>query len=120
MPPRAFPFPFRVGTDICSISRIRSVITKRNDGDPLRPLHQFLTRVLTSHEQQYFWQRFASADDILTKTDAVAAFLAGRCVYKVAKLLKPEAHTTKDLLQRKHVAKHATIWIKTPEASNES
>ncbi|KAJ5057993.1 hypothetical protein J3E72DRAFT_159085, partial [Bipolaris maydis] len=47
-------------------------------GDPLRPLHQFLKRVLTSHEQQYFWQRFASADDILTKTDAVAAFLAGR------------------------------------------
>ncbi|EUC36152.1 hypothetical protein COCCADRAFT_88989 [Bipolaris zeicola 26-R-13] len=84
MPPRAFPFPFRVGTDICSISRIRNVITRRNDGDPLRPLHQFLKRVLTSHEQQYFWQRFASADDILTKTDAVATFLAGRFAAKEA------------------------------------
>ncbi|EUC44008.1 hypothetical protein COCMIDRAFT_99355 [Bipolaris oryzae ATCC 44560] len=82
MPPRAFPFPFRVGTDICSISRLRGIITRRNNSDPLRPLHQFLKRVLTSHEQQYFWQRFASADDILTKPDAVAAFLAGRYVHK--------------------------------------
>ncbi|USP74676.1 hypothetical protein yc1106_01950 [Curvularia clavata] len=102
MPPRAFPFPFRVGTDICSVSRIQGVITRRNDGDALRPLRQFLKRILTDHEQQYFWQRFAPAEDILTKTDAVSAFLAGRFAAKEA-CRKACDHLHKDTRGFQHI-----------------
>jgi holo-[acyl-carrier protein] synthase len=46
----------------------------------LRPLHQYLRRVLTDHERQYFWNRFGPEEAILGKTDAVVQFLAGRYV----------------------------------------
>ncbi|RAR01866.1 hypothetical protein DDE82_006204 [Stemphylium lycopersici] len=84
MPPRPFPFPFRVGTDICNVSRLRGVITRRYDGDPTLPLRQFLKRVFTDHERQYFWKRFGPTEDVLAKTEAISAFLAGRFAAKEA------------------------------------
>jgi holo-[acyl-carrier protein] synthase len=78
MPLRPFPFPFRVGTDICNVSRLRTIITRRSDNEPLRPLRQYLRRVLTDHERQYFWKRFGPEEAVLGKMDAVSQFLAGR------------------------------------------
>lgn len=42
-PPRVFPFPLRIGTDVCRISRIHDILTTRgpsravNDGPPGPP-----------------------------------------------------------------------------------
>ncbi|KAF1940422.1 hypothetical protein EJ02DRAFT_379791 [Clathrospora elynae] len=84
MPPRPFPFPFRVGTDLCKVSRVHAIITRHSPSAPLRPLRQFLHRILTDQERQYFWTRFGSSDQILTQAAAVSQFLAGRFAAKEA------------------------------------
>jgi hypothetical protein len=84
MPPRPFPFPFRVGTDICSAARVRALITKHNKEYPLNPLIQFLKRTLTDPERLHFWDRFTKKiprEEILSQANAVSVFLAGRCVH---------------------------------------
>ena len=80
MPPRPFPYALRVGTDICNVSRLRAVITRRSNGKSLRPLSQFLARILTSPERNYFWGRFGPPEEALKNLDAVSQFLAGRRV----------------------------------------
>ncbi|KAI4643576.1 hypothetical protein J4E93_006586 [Alternaria ventricosa] len=86
MPPRPFPFPFRVGTDICNVQRVRSIITPRagSEGEPLRPLRHYLKRVFTEHERQYFWNRFGPEESVLEKADVISKFLAGRFAAKEA------------------------------------
>ncbi|KAI8938378.1 hypothetical protein NX059_004273 [Plenodomus lindquistii] len=85
MPPRPFPLPLHIGNDICSISRIRKLIT-RNRGDTVvhNALNSFLLRILTPPEVQIFWKRFGRRRDISQKTDAVAQYLAGRFAAKEA------------------------------------
>ncbi|KAG9191863.1 holo-[acyl-carrier protein] synthase [Alternaria panax] len=84
MPLRPFPYPFQVGTDICNVSRLRAVLTRDYGGEPLRPLHQYLRRVLTDHERQYFWNRFGPEEAIAKKMASVSQFLAGRFAAKEA------------------------------------
>ncbi|KAF1843320.1 uncharacterized protein K460DRAFT_378492 [Cucurbitaria berberidis CBS 394.84] len=84
MPPRPFPFPLRVGTDICNIARLRAIITRRSDGEPLRPLSQFISRVLSGPERTYFWARFGPPAQVLGRIDTVSEFLAGRFAAKEA------------------------------------
>ncbi|KAK1909791.1 hypothetical protein P3342_007963 [Pyrenophora teres f. teres] len=77
MPLRPFPIPFKVGTDICYVPRIRKFITQPSHGEPQRPVRRLLRKLLTEHERQYFWQRFgrrAPFDSI----ERVSQFLAGR------------------------------------------
>jgi holo-[acyl-carrier protein] synthase len=77
MPLRPFPFPLRVGTDICSIARIRKLLTpKAAASSP--PLVRFLPKLLTWPERRYFWERFASVENAQKELDAVSHFLAGR------------------------------------------
>ncbi|RMZ66158.1 holo-acyl-carrier- synthase [Pyrenophora seminiperda CCB06] len=83
MPLRLFPVPLRVGTDICSIPRIRKAITRLNSTETQRPLRRLLAKLLTEHERQYFWNRFGS-DAPLSNVDAVSKFLAGRFAAKEA------------------------------------
>ncbi|KAH6676778.1 hypothetical protein B0J14DRAFT_698784 [Halenospora varia] len=45
MPPRPFPFPLNVGTDICRISRIARILTKSHDH-----ARRFWEKVLSPHE----------------------------------------------------------------------
>ncbi|KAF7682128.1 hypothetical protein GT037_001104 [Alternaria burnsii] len=84
MPLRPFPYPFRVGTDICHVLRLRAVLMRHHRGEPLRPLHQYLRRVLTDHERQYFWNRFGPEETISKRMDSVSKFLAGRFAAKEA------------------------------------
>ncbi|KAK8207497.1 hypothetical protein IWZ01DRAFT_510091 [Phyllosticta capitalensis] len=72
MPPRPFPWPLAVGTDICSISRIREVLsntgwrqrakgTKMNShGSPAQRsmLRHFLNNLMTYDEMMHFLHRF--------------------------------------------------------------
>lgn len=81
MPPRPFPYPLRVGADICSVSRIRAIISRPHKGSGKPALERFLNRILTSPERRYFWERFGPADNVSTKFDTVSQFLAGRCVW---------------------------------------
>ena len=79
MPPRPFPLPLRIGTDLCNITRIRSLITKRDKGKTGRPLHAFLSKILTHPERSYFHERFGTNESTVHKEEDIARFLAGRC-----------------------------------------
>jgi holo-[acyl-carrier protein] synthase len=79
MPLRPFPFPLRVGTDICSIARIRKLLTPKIEGTT-PPLVRFLPKLLTWPERQYFWHRFLGAENAQNELDAVSHYLAGRYV----------------------------------------
>ncbi|PZD29667.1 hypothetical protein A1F97_10287, partial [Pyrenophora tritici-repentis] len=76
MPLRPFPIPFKVGTDICYVPRIRKFITQPSNGEPQRPLRRLLRKLLTEHERRYFWQRFGSGAPF-NSIERVSQFLAG-------------------------------------------
>ncbi|KAH8709987.1 hypothetical protein GQ44DRAFT_454371 [Phaeosphaeriaceae sp. PMI808] len=82
MPPRPFPYPFQVGTDICSIARVKNLLAQQSKGLP--QVDRFLRRVLTPPERVYFWHRFGPRPEIFTKLDSVSEFLAGRFAAKEA------------------------------------
>ncbi|KAH7121174.1 hypothetical protein B0J11DRAFT_508199 [Dendryphion nanum] len=87
MPLRPFPYSLRVGTDICSISRVRELLTGKNrktNSDPTALLAQFLTKVFTWPERQAFEDRFDSYAKACKHPDQVSAFLAGRWAAKEA------------------------------------
>ncbi|WPG99184.1 Hypothetical protein R9X50_00199500 [Acrodontium crateriforme] len=61
MPPRPFPLPFNIGTDIVQISRIKQILmrqTQERDRTPTPRLVSFLRRFLTAREQYIFHQKF--------------------------------------------------------------
>jgi holo-[acyl-carrier protein] synthase len=72
----------RVGTDLCNVARLRSIITKPYNGTGRPPLQQFLGKILTYPERHYFHERFGGTLDASTDVDAMAQFLAGRYVVK--------------------------------------
>ncbi|KAL6710897.1 hypothetical protein ACN47E_006772 [Coniothyrium glycines] len=84
MPLRPFPYPFRVGTDICHIPRIRSLITRGKSDDSSQMLDRFLKRVLTGPERDYFHARFETGVKKTLQYDTIARFLAGRFAAKEA------------------------------------
>lgn len=71
-PPRAFPFPLNIGTDICHIRRIYDILRTPRAG-------RFVGRILTEAERQQAASRLALSS---TGPDAdvwkTAAFVAGR------------------------------------------
>lgn len=80
MPPRPFPFPLRVGTDLCNVPRIRSMVTQKTNGNKGPTLYAFLNKILTHPERSYFRERFGTDEAIFRNVDNVARFLAGRHV----------------------------------------
>ncbi|KAJ4291615.1 hypothetical protein N0V90_009510 [Kalmusia sp. IMI 367209] len=84
MPPRPFPFPLRVGTDICSIARIHKLLSPKPLSPVNSPLRQFLPKLLTWPEQQYFWHRFKDVNNAEYELNKVSQFLAGRWAAKEA------------------------------------
>ncbi|KAF2637478.1 hypothetical protein P280DRAFT_433251 [Massarina eburnea CBS 473.64] len=82
MPPRPFPFPLRVGTDICSIKRIQTLLCSHQS--PQRRLERFLPKLLTWPERQYFRSRFPSSHLRDNNLNGVSVFLAGRWAAKEA------------------------------------
>lgn len=82
MPPRAFPYPFKLGIDICHIPRVKSILLRNVDkGEKqTRPLSRFLSKVLTWPERQYFWDRFKDHDAAYKDISKVSQYLAGRYV----------------------------------------
>ncbi|KAF1960515.1 hypothetical protein CC80DRAFT_500826 [Byssothecium circinans] len=83
MPPRAFPLSLRVGTDICSIKRIRGIL-QISKNSSARRLDRFLPKLLTWPERQYFWNRFQSGPSTDDDIAAISQFLAGRWAAKEA------------------------------------
>ncbi|KAF2731663.1 hypothetical protein EJ04DRAFT_498305 [Polyplosphaeria fusca] len=82
MPLHNFPFPFKVGTDICSIPRIRRILRRgigKSDNET-RPLSQFLSKLLTWPERVYFHDRFGDNQTAFKDIDRVSEFLAGRYI----------------------------------------
>jgi holo-[acyl-carrier protein] synthase len=71
-PPRAFPFPLNIGTDICHIRRIYDILRTPRAA-------RFVGRILTEAERQHAASRLTLSS---TGTDAdvwkTAAFVAGR------------------------------------------
>ncbi|KAK7518356.1 uncharacterized protein IWZ02DRAFT_316371 [Phyllosticta citriasiana] len=66
MPPRPFPWPLAVGTDICSISRLRTMVMKRNNGpahthsraSQVAVMRRLISTLMTYDEIVYFYKRF--------------------------------------------------------------
>ncbi|KAJ4359127.1 hypothetical protein N0V95_002451 [Ascochyta clinopodiicola] len=77
MPPRPFPIPLRVGTDLCSVPRIRSLLTQKPYTNKGPALKAFLSKILTHPERAYFRGRFGDDESVFRNTDNVARFLAG-------------------------------------------
>lgn len=78
MPPRPFPFPLRVGTDLCHVKRISQIIKEKENGNSGRPLEQFLSKILTHPERAYFRQRFGNNEAVFRNLQNASQFLAGR------------------------------------------
>lgn len=90
MPPRPFPYGFRVGTDIIAHDRIRKLITRQppkfKNARPVSQLDTFLRRTFTAREIVRFWQRNPGLNHRQhklfrdpVKLDTVVLHLAGRC-----------------------------------------
>ncbi len=87
MPPRAFPYALRIGTDICHIARVQRLISREIKEDPAaRPvgLFKIVQRLFTDKEQDAFWLAYKSPANIFTTTElrlnAVSGYIAGRFV----------------------------------------
>lgn len=85
MPPRPFPFPFRVGNDICNTQRIYNIVFKGTaaPSSERSSLNRFVPKLLTWPEQQYFYHRFRKrlegyGSELDEDRKKIAAFLAGR------------------------------------------
>jgi holo-[acyl-carrier protein] synthase len=80
MPPRAFPYLLKLGTDICHIPRVKSILTRnvKKGEKGTTQLSSFLSRVLTWPERQYFWDRFRDQETAYKDIDKVSQYLAGR------------------------------------------
>jgi phosphopantetheinyl transferase (holo-ACP synthase) len=76
---RPATLPFRIGTDIVRVDRIKKIIDKGGD---IRPLKSFLHRILTPLEKAFFERRFANLtnESLEQRLPAVALFLAGRYI----------------------------------------
>lgn len=87
MPPRAFPYALRIGTDICHIPRVQRLISREIKNDPTaRPvgLYKTLQKLMTDKEQDAFWLSWKSPANIFETTELrlnnVAGYIAGRSV----------------------------------------
>ncbi|EME38368.1 hypothetical protein DOTSEDRAFT_57481 [Dothistroma septosporum NZE10] len=82
MPPRPFPFALGIGTDICCISRISQLITKKPEHGSLMP---FVKKFLTLREQDDFFYKFKDEDvTVCQDLSPVYRYLAGRWAAKEA------------------------------------
>ncbi|KXT15050.1 hypothetical protein AC579_1492 [Pseudocercospora musae] len=104
MPPRPFPSQLRIGTDICQVSRIAKLISKKRhpDAKPGSSLHLFLNHLFTRRERASFESRY-SKEDKGYGTGHVSAgvlhHLAGRWAAKeaVVKAVQPRPVTFGDI-----------------------
>ncbi|KAK4629572.1 hypothetical protein CLAFUW4_08449 [Fulvia fulva] len=112
MPPRPFPFALGIGTDICCISRIRELITKKPQNASLLP---FVKKVLTIREQDDFFHRFRHVA-MATNGDLtpITRYLAGRWAAKEA-VIKAVGHrrlTLRDVeIFQKPVDEHEGLGV---------
>ena len=88
MPPRPFPFPLNIGIDIIHVKRIRD-IWLRGEGKPSHS-HRFLRRFLTPGEVLEFQTRFGHVSTHRgAELDVVCRHLAGRCVPRCRRPIRP-------------------------------
>ena len=79
MPPRPFPFPLRIGTDICYLPRIRNFFRIDSHSKNGGSFEGFLKRILTHPERVHFRHRFGTNQKMISSDiTPVAKFLAGR------------------------------------------
>ncbi|KAF2217801.1 hypothetical protein CERZMDRAFT_104326 [Cercospora zeae-maydis SCOH1-5] len=100
MPPRPFPFAFRVGTDIIAQSRIHDLITRKvPTNKPATQLDRFLHRTFTPREIDRFWRRFKGFTVDQPRLSTIVSYLAGRWAAKEAaiKAVKPRKLTIRDV-----------------------
>ena len=111
MPPRPFPFPLRIGTDVCYLPRIRNFFRIDSHGKNGGHFEGFLKRILTHPERVHFRHRFGTNQEIISSDiTPVAKFLAGRyAIPEAVDLFK--AHNVLGLQQKKHAAKLVIILL---------
>jgi holo-[acyl-carrier protein] synthase len=82
MPLRPFPLPISIGTDLCSINRVRAIISKGDNN-----FRRYLRRFLTPREQSALLRQYGNADLTDYQTlERLSHILAGRYVSFMAAL----------------------------------
>ncbi|KAK3614810.1 hypothetical protein LTR56_027008 [Elasticomyces elasticus] len=85
MPLRPFPFPMGIGTDIVHAPRIQTLISKGEGKARTLNLYRFMNHLLSSREQQLFWNSFGGTQNVYgPKLDTATKWLAGRWAAKEA------------------------------------
>ncbi|KAK4891215.1 hypothetical protein LTR27_010152 [Elasticomyces elasticus] len=85
MPLRPFPFPMGIGTDIVHAPRIQTLISKGEGKARTLNLYRFMNHLLSSREQQLFWNSFGDTRNVYgPKLDTATKWLAGRWAAKEA------------------------------------
>ncbi|MCJ1383966.1 hypothetical protein MMC17_007080 [Xylographa soralifera] len=109
MPPKPFPSPFRVGTDICDIARFNNILRSAT-GDSLQKWGSKIFNGLEwplflSKAEQYQLERYGG------QSASVARWIAGRFAAKEAAI---KAHTKRRLLRS-----HVSIVVRSVESDVE-
>jgi len=79
MPPRPFPLPLGIGTDIVYTKRIRDMLLKGQSQPGHGHLHRFLRGFLSWREQTLFWQVFQKGPEAVYDDLPLAVrYLSGR------------------------------------------
>ncbi|KAK3678391.1 hypothetical protein LTR78_001688 [Recurvomyces mirabilis] len=85
MPPRPFPFPLGIGTDIVDTRRIRGILLKGQSQPGHANLYRFLRGFLSWREQAIFWQVFHQGPEVVYDDLPMAVrYLSGRWAAKEA------------------------------------
>ncbi|KAK3623671.1 hypothetical protein LTR56_020508 [Elasticomyces elasticus] len=85
MPLRPFPFQMGIGTDIVHAPRIQTLISKGEGKARTLNLYRFMNHLLSSREQQLFWNSFGGTRNVYgPKLDTATKWLAGRWAAKEA------------------------------------
>ncbi|KKY21869.1 putative holo-acyl-carrier-protein synthase [Diplodia seriata] len=128
MAPRPFPFPLGVGTDICSIHRVKSLIQRSGPaGSSLPRLHSFLARVFSFREILLFDLRFTGvlqkpgAEHESALASSAIRYLAGRFAAKEAaiKAIHPRRIFLRDVLVAGQGSQpYAIVFDKSPDLTH--
>ncbi|KAL1620581.1 hypothetical protein SLS54_005937 [Diplodia seriata] len=128
MAPRPFPFPLGVGTDICSIHRVKSLLQRSGPaGSSLPRLHSFLARVFSFREILLFDLRFTGvlqkpgAEHESALASSAIRYLAGRFAAKEAaiKAIHPRRIFLRDVLVAGQGSQpYAIVFDKSPDLTH--
>lgn len=84
MPPRPFPIPITIGTDLCHYPRFMKYVPPLPQKTGVSVLYSLFDKVFTPNEQREFWRKWGNFGGIREKEarrEGVGRWLGGRYVH---------------------------------------